>query len=228
MLAPALIAVSTARQRKSGSLRVASSADHSTSGHRFRASPTECAIASSTASGARLSFTRMCSGEVAMKVWMRGRCAPFSAAHARSMSPAAARARLATVARWHWRATSRTASKSPSLAMAKPASMMSTPSASSWAATRSFSSRFMEQPGDCSPSRRVVSKIRMWSLTGSPSVAEAKPEEPSCPRRLRRSDARLGASKSKDSHLVLLAKPFTDVDAPCPCPPSGSTAEKRS
>jgi hypothetical protein len=41
----------------------------------------------------------------------------------------------------------------------KPASMMSTPSFSSWAATFSFSSRFIEQPGDCSPSRSVVSKI---------------------------------------------------------------------
>ena len=96
-----------------------------------------------------------------MKVWMRGRRAPRTAAHARSMSPVAARARLATVARSHWRATSRIAAKSPSLAIAKPASMMSTPSASSCAATRSFSSRFIEQPGDCSPSRSVVSKIRM-------------------------------------------------------------------
>ena len=42
--------------------------------------------------------------------------------------------------------------------MGKPASMMSTPSRASCAAMRIFSSMFMENPGDCSPSRRVVSK----------------------------------------------------------------------
>src|SRR3546814_10843573 len=29
-------------------------------------------------------------------------------------------------------------------------------------AMRSFSSRFIDAPGDCSPSRRVVSKMRTW------------------------------------------------------------------
>src|SRR5580658_10194298 len=43
--------------------------------------------------------------------------------------------------------------------MAKPASITSTPSSSSARAMRSFSSRFIAAPGDCSPSRRVVSKI---------------------------------------------------------------------
>ena len=38
--------------------------------------------------------------------------------------------------------------------------MMSTPSAASARATSSFSAMFMLAPGDCSPSRRVVSKIR--------------------------------------------------------------------
>ena len=38
--------------------------------------------------------------------------------------------------------------------------MMSTRKSSSTLATRNFSSRFIEQPGDCSPSRRVVSKIK--------------------------------------------------------------------
>jgi hypothetical protein len=45
------------------------------------------------------SFTFMCNGDVAMKVWMRGRFAAFSACPARSMSARAARARLATIAR---------------------------------------------------------------------------------------------------------------------------------
>ena len=57
------------------------------------------------------------------------------------------------------RAMDCTLSKSPGLAMAKPASSTSAPSSCSASAMRSFSSRFMEKPGDCSPSRRVVSKM---------------------------------------------------------------------
>src|SRR5712691_7899049 len=40
---------------------------------------------------------------------------------------------------------------------------MSTPSDSSFRARSSFSVRFIEQPGDCSPSRNVVSKILIRS-----------------------------------------------------------------
>jgi len=36
---------------------------------------------------------------------------------------------------------------------------ISTPSLTSWRATWSFSSTFIDAPGDCSPSRRVVSNI---------------------------------------------------------------------
>ena len=61
-------------------------------------------------------------------------------------------------------AISATASKSPFEAIGKPASMMSTPIASSSSATSSFSSSVMVAPGHCSPSRRVVSKIRTRSL----------------------------------------------------------------
>ena len=50
------------------------------------------------------------------------------------------------------------AAKSPSEAIAKPASMMSTPRSSSACAMVSFSCVVIEQPGDCSPSRSVVSK----------------------------------------------------------------------
>ncbi len=58
-------------------------------------------------------------------------------------------------------AISRTASKSPGEAMGKPASMMSTlRSTSAWAISI-FSAKFMLAPGDCSPSRSVVSKMRM-------------------------------------------------------------------
>jgi hypothetical protein len=54
---------------------------------------------------------------------------------------------------------SRTASKSPGEAIGNPASMMSTPSTARAWAISSFSFRFMLAPGDCSPSRSVVSKI---------------------------------------------------------------------
>ena len=59
-------------------------------------------------------------------------------------------------------ATSRTASESAGEAMGNPASMMSTPSASSACAMRSFVATSIENPGACSPSRSVVSKMMMW------------------------------------------------------------------
>ena len=51
----------------------------------------------------------------------------------------------------------------PGEAAAKPASITSTPRSRRARATWSFCSRFMEAPGDCSPSRRVVSKMTMRS-----------------------------------------------------------------
>ena len=55
-------------------------------------------------------------------------------------------------------------------AIGKPASIMSTPRSRRARAISSFSVWFMEQPGDCSPSRRVVSKMwtRFSSATGAP------------------------------------------------------------
>lgn len=90
---------------------------------------------------------------------MRARLAPFSASQARSMSFLPARARPATVDSVTVPAIAFTASKSPWDAIGKPASMISTPISSSTAAMRSFSSRFIDAPGDCSPSRIVVSKM---------------------------------------------------------------------
>jgi hypothetical protein len=60
-------------------------------------------------------------------------------------------------------ATARTASASASEAIGKPASITSTPSASSWRASCSFSGTVSEKPGACSPSRRVVSKMTIRS-----------------------------------------------------------------
>ena len=100
-----------------------------------------------------------------MKVWMRGRLAcssdlrrPLDVAVC-SSGPAPPRC-----AHGNSRLTASTASKSPSEAMGKPASRMSTPSSTSLRAMRSFSATVMLQPGDCSPSRRVVSKMYTRSL----------------------------------------------------------------
>ena len=94
-----------------------------------------------------------------MKVWMRFRFACCRASKARSISALPERARPQTVAFCTSLAISVTASKSPIEAIGKPASMMSTPISSSRVAIWIFSSRVIEAPGDCSPSRRVVSKI---------------------------------------------------------------------
>ena len=63
-----------------------------------------------------------------------------------------------------------TLSKSPGEAIGKPASITSTPSSASASAMRSFSARFMEKPGDCSPSRRVVSKMMMRLSSSLPKL----------------------------------------------------------
>src|SRR6202000_2897599 len=76
-VAPALIATSTQRQRKSGTVRVASSALHSTSDVKLRARVTEAPIASSTAFSPIFSLCFIWTGLVEMKVWMRGRWAGF-------------------------------------------------------------------------------------------------------------------------------------------------------
>ena len=68
--------------------------------------------------------------------------------------------RAATWTQGNSRLTASTALKSPSEAIGKPASRISTPSSTSFPAMRSFSGTVMLQPGDCSPSRRVVSKIQ--------------------------------------------------------------------
>ena len=101
-----------------------------------------------------------------MKVWMRLRSAGSSASAARSMSARLARASEQTTLFLTVLAISLTAWKSPGEAIAKPASMTSTPiSSSSWAIL-TFSATVIEAPGDCSPSRRVVSKMMMRSSAG--------------------------------------------------------------
>ena len=117
------------------------------------------------------SFFSMCSALVAMKVWMRQDLAPVSASMPRWMSRSLARHRPHTVESFTVLAMARTASKSPLDEAGNPASITSTRMRSSARAMRSFSSRVIEAPGLCSPSRMVVSKmiklsvVRMeWSL----------------------------------------------------------------
>src|SRR5207253_1410615 len=91
---------------------------------------------------------------------------------ASSMSSKLQRARAQMIGPRTSRATACTDSKSPREAAGKPASMTSTPSSASARATRSVSGRVMLQPGDCSPSRSVVSKISTRSglaIMGTPS-----------------------------------------------------------
>src|SRR5579859_3606278 len=99
--------------------------------------------------------------EVARNTWITGFSASLTASQAASMSLTAARASPATATPFTWRAISLTAARSPGDAAGKPASMMSTLRRTSFSATWSFSSVVMVAPGDCSPSRRVVSKIRI-------------------------------------------------------------------
>ena len=96
--------------------------------------------------------------EVEMKVWIRGRGASLIAPHAASMSALCVRARPQIAGPSTLREIASTASKSPGEVIGKPASITSTPRRASCAIS-TFSCVFSEIPGDCSPSRSVVSKI---------------------------------------------------------------------
>ena len=96
---------------------------------------------------------------MAMKVWMRGRRAFFSDfGGAFHIQRAGARQRR------HLHPGELAADRIDGFEIAfggdrETASRMSTPRSTSFAAIRSFSGMFMLQPGDCSPSRSVVSKM---------------------------------------------------------------------
>src|SRR5579885_1889873 len=90
---------------------------------------------------------------------MRGRRAGFNARAASSTSALLARASAATLAHGNSRLIAATASASPWEAIGNPASKISTPVSISFDAIRIFSATVIEQPGDCSPSRKVVSKM---------------------------------------------------------------------
>ena len=94
---------------------------------------------------------------------MRARSAGLSASAARAMSERLERARPQMIGPRMSLEISCTASKSPFEAMGNPASITSTPSSASISAMRIFSSKFIEAPGECSPSRSVVSKMMIRS-----------------------------------------------------------------
>src|SRR6266851_3292802 len=162
VVAPAWTATVTMFTRKSGSVRVASSAENSTSSVKVRAGRTDSAAWSSVSARVIFSLASRWRSEEARKVWIRDFSAGSMERAAASMSSRLQRAREAMRAPWTSRAILRMESESPWLAMANPASMTSTPRSASWWAMRSFSSWCMVQPGDCSPSRRVVSKKTIW------------------------------------------------------------------
>jgi hypothetical protein len=168
--------------------------------------------------------------DVERNVWMRRRRAgsmPFQAA---SMSPSSARASAAmtggsrssvspslppgpAAARGALpicSATARTAARSPADAAGKPASMTSTRRRASCSAISTFSCASREIPGDCSPSRRVVSKMTMsrgW-----------------CPRRCGLRDVTSRCSWPRAAVLSARvggrssARMFGGVRRPSPCP----------
>ena len=122
------------------------------------------------ARGSSCSLYCMWISEVARKVWMRGRAAWRTASQALSISlwrgprqPADDRCAPVDPPRCGLptsTAIRRTASRSSGEAAGKPASITSTPRRARARATSSFSAEVMDAPGDCSPSRRVVSKMR--------------------------------------------------------------------
>src|SRR6266566_169260 len=101
---------------------------------------------------------------------MRGRWLSRTAFQAASISCLEVRARPQITGPSTSRAIACTDSKSPGEVIGKPASITSTPRRASWCAISSFSCRFSEIPGDCSPSRRVVSKISTRSASRRCSV----------------------------------------------------------
>src|SRR3954447_9076675 len=159
VVAPSSIAAAITDAVNSTSARVASIGENSTSSTSERACATAARAWPSTSARVDCSWCSMWMSLVEMNVCTRGRSASRTASAARSMSDACARARPAITGPRTSLAIACTAWKSPGEAIGKPASMTSTPRRASCCAISTFSWVFSEIPGDCSPSRRVVSKI---------------------------------------------------------------------
>ena len=146
-----------------------------------------------------------------MNVWMRERRAGFTDSAAHSMSAGLQRARPAMTGPSISDAMRRTASASSFDAMGNPASITSTPSTWSWRASRSFSAVFIEKPGACSPSRRVVSKMI--------SLSSATVSLPDCVLSIL-------ARKAPPAAADFAARPT--LSAVCTVPPRGRPPRKPS
>ena len=101
---------------------------------------------------------------------MRLRSAGRSASAARRMSACPVRARPQITGPLMVLAIASTLSKSPTEAIGNPASITSTPNSASAPAMRNFSRKFIEKPGDCSPSRSVVSNMMTRSSGRTPKL----------------------------------------------------------
>src|SRR3954453_9543666 len=222
VVAPSSSAIWSTSAVNSASARVASIGENSTSSQYPRAWATAARARPLTSSRVPWSWCSMWMSDVETNVWMRGRGASRTASHARSTSPGFTRARPATMGPSTSRAIAWTASKSPGLVIGKPASTTSTPRRASCWAISSFSAVFSEMPGDCSPSRSVVSKIstRLGSMLVSPFVgsspgcvcgyAAATRYSPRRGRRRRRRSSRR-ATSSEPSSGCLAARDALEV-----------------
>ena len=164
-VAPSSTAIAQTSAVNSTSALVASIGENSTSGAEDFASATAARAWPLTSSRSVCSWCSMWMSEVEMNVWIRGRWASLIAPQAASMSALWVRARPQTTGPSTPREIASTASKSPGEVIGKPASITSTPSRASCCAISTFSAVLSEIPGDCSPSRRVVSK--MWTRFAS-------------------------------------------------------------
>ena len=106
----------------------------------------------------------MCKGLVDINVWILNLGACFNASKHLSISFFECLAKPHGIDFFKTLLIALTASKSPGDAIGNPASIISTPSSSKTLAIWIFSSRLIDAPGDCSPSRIVVSNIKTLSL----------------------------------------------------------------
>src|SRR3954453_11835147 len=182
VVAPSSSAICTTSAVYSRSERVASIGENSTSSGYCFACATAARAWPFTSSRVVWSWCSMWMSLVEMKVWMHGRSESLIAFQAASMSWKPVRASPQMIGPWTSRAIACTASKSPGEAIGKPASITSTPSRLSCWAISSFSTLFSEMPGDCSPSRSVVSK--MLTCSGASFMRSLSFPRLGSPRRL--------------------------------------------
>jgi hypothetical protein len=179
VVAPASTAARQVAITKSGSERVASWGENSTSSTYRPARSTLSPTAFMTSSGVILSIRSIWIGDVEMNTWIRLRSAALSASAALSMSSGWVRASEAITGPRTSAAMRDTDSKSPGDEAAKPASITSTRSLASWVAMATLSSGDSAMPGACSPSRSVVSKmINRSDMETPPGTSGAGGVEP--------------------------------------------------